>query len=275
MVDRVTSQTALKAAAGRAAHLLVDQPPYLLDDPVAERMLGDRADELIDRHRLAGADPVVTAARAQVTARTRFTEDRLAAAGLDQYVLLGAGLDSFAHRSPLAGAVRVFEVDHPETQEYKRSVAPDGPVTYVPVDFATDGLLDRLTAAGFDPARPAFVSWLGVSVYLDLPDIERLLAVVGAFAPGSELVAEHMLPAGHRDAAGDAYIEAIEPMVVRVGEPWRSMLSAAAITDVLQRNGFGAVRSVRQRDWVDPVLWERSDGLAPIQVSALAHAVVG
>jgi len=275
MVQRVISQTALKAAAGRAAHLLVDHPPYLLDDPVAVRMLGDRADELVDRHRLDGSNPVLAAARAQVTARTRFTEDRLAAARLDQYVLLGAGLDSFAHRSPLAGSARVFEVDHPETQEYKKSVAPSGPVNYVPVDFETDGLLDRLTEAGFDPARPALVGWLGVSAYLELPDIERLLAVVGTFAPGTEIVAEHMLPGGHRDAAGDSYVEAIEPTVVASGEPWRSLLSTADMADMLRRNGFGTVRAVEQQDWVDAALWDRSDGLAPIRVSMLAHAVVG
>ncbi|HEV7647802.1 MAG TPA: class I SAM-dependent methyltransferase [Actinophytocola sp.] len=95
------SRTALMAAAARAAHLLVDSPPYLLDDPVATRMLGARAGELLDYHRLHGTHLVLSAARAQVTTRTRVTESRLRASGADQYVLLGAGLDSFAHRSPV------------------------------------------------------------------------------------------------------------------------------------------------------------------------------
>lgn len=275
MVHRVISQTALRAAAARAAHLLVDDRPYILDDPFAAGMLGDRADELIGHHQRLRTHPVLAAARAQTTARTRFTEDRLAASGLDQYVLLGAGLDTFAHRSPAAGAIRVFEVDHPGTQEYKRSVAPEGPVTYVPVDFATDDLLERLVAAGFDPARASVVGWLGVSVYLDLPDIERLLAAVGRFATGTELVAEHMLPAADRDAAGEAYAAAVEQRAAEIGDSWRTLLSSAELSTMLRRNGFGTVRAVGQRDWIDHSMWNRSDPLSPVCASALAHAVVG
>lgn len=268
------SQTALMAAAARAAHLLVDQPPYLLDDPVATRMLGARADELVDYHRFQGTHPVLSAARAQVTARARFTEDRLAAAGVDQYVLLGAGLDSFAHRCSPAASVRVFEADHPATQEYKKSVAPDGPLTYVPVDFETNELLECLVRAGFDPSRRSLVGWLGVSMYLDLAAIERVLSVVGAFTPGTEIVLDHMLPPGDRDAAGDAYVEAVAPVAASQGEPWRTCLSTADMRGLLSRHGFGRVRSVSQRESVEPSLWERADVLRPIRLSALAHAVV-
>ncbi len=271
------SETALTAAAARAAHLLVDQPPYLLEDPVAARLLGPRAGELIDYHRLHGGHPVLSSARAQVTARTRFTEDRLAAAagrGVDQYVLLGAGLDSFGHRSPLAGSVRVFEVDHPATQEYKKSVAPAASVTYVPVDFETDGLLDRLLGAGFDRSRPSVVGWLGVSMYLDVPAIEQVLSVVGGFAPGTELVVDHMLPAGDRDAAGDAYVEAVAAMAAERGEPWRSYLSTSDMAGLLRRHGFGRVRAVGQRESVPAGLWRRTDSLRPCRLSVLAYAVV-
>jgi methyltransferase (TIGR00027 family) len=262
------------AAAARAAHRIVDRPPFILDDPLAVRMLGERADELIDYHRMHGAHPVLSVARAEVTTRSRFTEDRVAASGFDQYVVLGAGLDTFAHRA--AGSrVAVFEVDQPETQEYKKSVAPAGAVNYVPVDFETDDLLERLVKGGFDPARPAVVGWLGVALYLDLPDIERTLGQVATFAPGSELVAEHMLPAGRRDAAGDAFVAAVEPVVLESGERWRSLLSTEDIADLLRRNGFGTVRSVSQREAVPSRLWARSDGLVPGRVSALAHAVVG
>jgi methyltransferase (TIGR00027 family) len=273
-VHDVISQTALMAAAARAAHRLVDRPPFLLDDPVAARLLGSRAGELIDYHRLHGTHPILSAARAQVTARARFTEECLAAAGVDQYVLLGAGLDSFAHRSPLARSVRVFEADQPETQEYKKSVAPDGPVNYVPVDFETDEPLDRLAAAGFDPARRALVGWLGVTVYLDLPAIERVLAVLGTLASGTELVADHILPRGDRDEAGEAYAVAIGSAIESRGEPWRSCLSTADMADLLARHGFGKIRVVTQRESVDASMWERADTLAPIRLSVLAHAVV-
>lgn len=268
------STTALTAAAARAAHLLVDSPPYLLDDPVATRMLGERAGELLDYHRLHGTHPVLSAARAQVTARTHFTERRLRESGANQYVLLGAGLDSFAHRSPLAGSVRVFEVDHPQTQEYKKSVAPPGPVTYVPVDLAVDDVLERLSHAGFDPARPAFVGWLGVSMYLDLPAIERVLAVVGDLAPGTELVADHMLPAPDRDEPGNAYVTAVAPNAAQNGEPWRTFLSTTDMAALLTRHGFTGIRAVTQRESVDQSLWTRTDTLRPIRVSCLAHAKV-
>jgi methyltransferase (TIGR00027 family) len=233
IVRGVISRTALMAAAARAAHLLVDSPPYLLDDSVATRMLGEQAGELLDYHRLHGTHPVLSAARAQVTARTHYTESRLRESGADQYVLLGAGLDSFAHRS--RGAVRVFEVDHPRTQEYKKSVAPPGPVRYVPVDFATDDVLERLLHAGFDPARPAFVGWLGVSMYLDLPAIERVLAVVGGLAPGTELVADH---GGERRAVAHV--------------PVHNGHGRTAGAARLRRDPRGHPARVRGRDIVDP-----------------------
>src|SRR5882672_8153516 len=106
------SGTALTAAAARAAHLIVDDEPRIFTDPLAARLLGDRADELIGYHTLHGTHPVLSGARVQVACRSRYAQDalaRAAAAGVTQYVLLGAGLDSFAYRGGLAGRVRVFE----------------------------------------------------------------------------------------------------------------------------------------------------------------------
>lgn len=130
-------------------------------------------------HRASGDHVVLAGTRAQVTVRSRYTEERLAALvreGLTQYVLLGAGLDTFAYRSPLAGRLRVFEVDHPATQRWKQDlldaagIAPRSPephgLAYVPVDFESGSLVERLAGAGFDPAKPALLSWLGVSMYL-------------------------------------------------------------------------------------------------------------
>jgi len=116
--------TALTAAAARAAHLIVDGPPTIFADPLAHLVLAERADELLSYHRRHGEHLVLASARAQVTCRSRFTEDRLVdaiARGIEQYVILGAGLDTFAYRSELAARVRVFEVDHPSTQDWKRA----------------------------------------------------------------------------------------------------------------------------------------------------------
>jgi methyltransferase (TIGR00027 family) len=150
------SETAQTAAAARAAHLLVDRAPLIFADPLAYPLLGERAEELVAYHRGHGDHPVLAGARAAVTTRSRYTEDRLAALGADQYVILGAGLDSYAYRS--TGPVRVFEVDHPATQEWKHDrltdagIAVPSSVTFVPVDFEGDPLMESLRRNGFDPA---------------------------------------------------------------------------------------------------------------------------
>ena len=306
------SLTALTAAAARAAHLIVDDKPRIFADTLAEAMLGERAEDFIAYHRAHGTHPVLVGARAQVTCRSRYTEDRLAEGiehGIGQYVMLGAGLDSFAYRSPLAGRVLVFEVDHPATQDYKRGVAgaaggvaevargvagvargaevaggvagvagavwaaSDG-VMFVPVDFTRDSLADGLGRAGFDFAQPAFVSWLGVTMYLDAGAIEATVLVLGGFAPGSEIVLDYMLPAGLRDAAGQAYADLVGQVAAERGEPWRSVFAPEAMAALLARHGFGQVRDVGQRDMIPAAAWDRSDALRPVELSRIAHAAI-
>jgi O-methyltransferase involved in polyketide biosynthesis len=129
MDDRQPSQTALAAAAARAAHLVVDQEPLIFRDPVAADLIGEPGAEMVGYHRRSGDHIVLAGTRAQVSVRSRYTEQRLAELadrGLTQYVLLGAGLDSFAYRSPLAGRLRVFEVDHPASQRWKRDLLAAG-----------------------------------------------------------------------------------------------------------------------------------------------------
>ena len=269
---------AMTAAAARAAHLIVDDDPPIFVDTLAVTMLGERADEFIGFHRAHGSHPVLSGARAQVTCRSRYTEDGLAravASGISQYVILGAGLDSFACRSPLASQVRVFEVDHPATQEWKRQAqtAPDG-LTFVALDFAADSLGERLAQARFDFTAPALVSWLGVTMYLDADAIERTLAVIGGCAPGSELIVDYMLPAGLRDAAGDMYAELVGQASAERGEPWLSCLSPGEMAALLRRHGLGAIRDISQRDMIPAAAWQRSDSLHPVELSRIAHASV-
>ena len=283
--DGQPSLTALTAAAARAAHLIVDNEPRIFADTLAEAMLGERAEELIAYHRAHGTHPILAGARAQVTCRSRYAEDCLARGigrGIGQYVLLGAGLDSFAYRSPLADRVRVFEVDHPATQEYKRRVlgadgggrGADG-VTFVAVDFAADSLADALGRTGFDVAAPAFVSWLGVTMYLDETAVEAALSVLGGFAPGSEIVLDYMLPAELRDAAGQTYAELVGQAFAERGEPWRSVFAPEAMAALLARHGFGTARDVGQRDMIPAAAWERSDSLRPAELFRMAHTAIG
>jgi methyltransferase (TIGR00027 family) len=283
MDDRQPSQTALAAAAARAAHPVVDREPLIFRDPVAAALLGDKGEEMIGYHRASGDHIVLSGTRAQVTVRSRYTEQRLeelAADGLTQYVILGAGLDSFAYRSPLAGRMRTFEVDHPATQRWKRDLlaaasitAPDG-LVFVGGDLEREPLVDRLAAQGFDPSAPALVSWLGVSMYLTDEAVAASLAAIGGLAAGSELVMEYALPPRLRDETGQAYAEFALRVAEERGEPWLSFFTPEQLSDLLEANGLAVAGQARQQDAVPAALWRRSDALRPLDLCRLARAVV-
>jgi methyltransferase (TIGR00027 family) len=283
------SGTALTAAAARAAHLIVDEEPAIFADPLAAVLLGHRAEELIGYHTLHGTHPVLAGARAQVTCRSRYAEQAVARArdrGVRQYVILGAGLDSFGYRDSLDGhdrrndSLRVFEVDHPASQDYKRAAlaaagvpVPDS-VTFVPADLAADSLGECLAAAGFDAAAPAVIGWLGVTMYLTADAVGATMAAIAAFAPGSELIADYMLPEGSRDEAGALYGTLVAQASAERGEPWLCCLTPAEMAGIAARAGFREVRAVSQRDAIPARLWQRTDALKPARLAMLCHAAV-
>jgi methyltransferase (TIGR00027 family) len=280
-VTTTSSNTARTAAAARAAHLIVDQPPTIFSDTLACDLLGDEADEYIGYHRLHGTHIVLATARGQVVCRSRFAEDSLAAAvrrGTGQYVILGAGLDSFAYRSALSPQVRVFEVDQRATSEWKRCQLasaripePDN-LVFVACDFEAGSLADDLVHSGLNPAEPAFVSWLGVTMYLTEQAIAQTLADLRALAPGSEIVADYMLPPPLRDEAANVYVDLVAPTAAERGEPWLTFLSPQEMSKLLRGHGFRPLRHVAQRDVGDPATWVRSDSLTPVELSLIAHA---
>ncbi len=203
-----------------------------------------------------------------------------AARGITQYVILGAGLDSFAYRGKQTIKVDVFEVDHPATQEWKRKQLaqagipiPDG-TAFVPADFEHGELAAQLSGTGFDPARPALVSWLGVTMYLTQPAISQTLAELGTLAPGTELITDYMLPAGLRDQDGQSYADQVAPIAAQHGEPWLTCLTPDEMSAQLTAHGFGQVRRISQEDSISPQLWARPDTLRPIRLSMLAHATI-
>ncbi|MCG6499833.1 class I SAM-dependent methyltransferase [Kitasatospora sp. A2-31] len=274
------------SAAARAAHLIVDETPSIFADTLAHTFLGERAEELLDYHRSYGGHPVLSGARTTAVTRSRYTEDRLAelaGRGVDQYVILGAGLDSFAYRSELAASVRVFEVDEPTTQQWKRALLVETGTTvppsavFVPVDFEKESarsLADHLVRAGFDPGRPALVSWLGVTMYLTPEAIRRTLAVICGFAPGTELIVEHLLPAGLRDEVGQSYAELVMAAAAEQGEPWQTFLSIEQMDTLLLEHRLQPIEYARQRETINPAEWERTDTLRPFELSVLARARV-
>jgi methyltransferase (TIGR00027 family) len=199
------SRTALRVAMRRAAHQLYDAPPLVFDDPIAVAILGPHAQEL---ERTPGRDPAnkprpfSIALRAFLVARSRYAEDLLAhavARGVNQYVLLGAGLDTFAHRNPYP-LLRVFEVDHPATQQWKRALLHSGGLptpanlAYAPVDFERQSLPEQLLAAGFCSAAPAFFSWLGVVPYITLAAFRSTIRFISSQPRGSGVVFDYGQP---------------------------------------------------------------------------------
>ena len=262
------SRSALMAAAARAAHLLVDSPPVIFADTHAYALLGARAEELVSYHRNHGSHLVLASARAAVVTRSRFTEDQLA--GVGQYVILGAGLDTYAARS---SSPRVFEVDHPDTQSWKRDRLVSTAV-YVAVNLETDPLMPALLRSGFNPAEPALVSCLGVTMYLSVEAITKTIAELATCARGTKLIADYMLPTNLRDERGQTYVDLVAQNTADNGEPWRTFLRPEDLTDLLTHHGFTDIRHVTERDSVAADLWNRSDALTPATLTMLAQATL-
>lgn len=238
------SRTALAAAGHRAAHQLLEDG-RVFADPLAMAILGVPAAELLRGDMQAAA---ARAMRLFIAARSRFAEDSLAAAvarGVRQYVLLGAGLDTFAHRNPFAEiGLRVFEVDYPATQAWKQrrladaGLEPPASLTFAPVDFERQTLARGLAAAGFDAAAPAFFAWLGVTVYLTREAVMDTLRFIAA-APGGEVVFDYgepisAFPEGEARARQVARAERAAAM----GEPWITRFEPAELAAALRGLGF-------------------------------------
>jgi methyltransferase (TIGR00027 family) len=249
MQEGKPSGTAYRVALRRAAHQLVDDP-VVFHDPLALRILGLSADDprgLAESDLRAPGRPTSVSLRAFVVARSQFAEDTLAAAVGDvkatQYVLLGAGLDTFAYRNPFAG-VRVFEVDHPDTQRWKRALlckngvdVPQG-TAYVPVDFHHDSLRDRLAEAGFDEAAPAVFAWLGVVPYLTADGFAATLKVLSGCAAGSTLVMDYGLPRASLPLLEQMAFDSLAARVAAVGEPFQLFFTPEAIRAELEQWGW-------------------------------------
>ena len=244
MSDRNPSITALGTAYMRAAHQLLDASPHILEDPPAVTMLGPAAAQRITVAAESFQTPERRALRAHVVLRSRFAEDRLAASlnrGITQYVILGAGFDTFALRQPAwAHSLRIFEVDHEATQRLKRSIIAAAGLSvpenarFAAVDFEHELLCDGLRRHLVSPDEPTFFSWLGVTMYLNEDAIDAVLRSVAAFPEGSEIVLTFASPPGDSPSP-------IELSAARVGEPWISYFEPEMIDAKLRRSGFSTV----------------------------------
>jgi methyltransferase (TIGR00027 family) len=244
------SRTALGAAGHRAAHQVLEQGRIFVD-PLALRILGPDAEEAIAE---AEREPGRRGLRLFIAVRTRFAEDALAAAvarGATQLVVLGAGLDTYAYRAPLGERLRLFEVDHPDTQAWKReklaraSIAIPDALTFAPVDFEREGLAEGLAAAGFDPAQRSFFTWLGVTPYLTEPAIFATLGFIAALPGGAEVVFDYSNPPETIDhPERRAAHEELAARVAAAGEAFRTHLDTPALHVGLQKLGFSEIEDL-------------------------------
>jgi methyltransferase (TIGR00027 family) len=278
------SQTALRVALARAAHQVVDAPPRVLEDPFALKIVGaEAAARLVER---AGSQrsPFRIRMRAFVVARSRIAEDELAAAmqrGVRQYVVLGAGLDTFAlrNRSP-AMDLRVFEVDHPATQAWKRrllaqaGIAEPGNLAFVPVDFERTPWLDALRQAGFRSDEPAHFAWLGVAMYLDAQVVAQTLASIATLPAGSSVVFDYLVPASELGAARRAILAVLSGLVALAGEPLRSHFTGAQMQALLRESGFGTIGDLGPDELNARFYAGRADGLRVGEMGRIACARV-
>lgn len=281
MQDALPSRTALRVAHRRAQHQLLDHPPVFAD-ALAQRL----ADHASPPDYRPGEDehPLLSRPlRAFMAARSRYAEDQLAEAVarcVGQYVILGAGLDTFAYRNPYPPSLRVFEVDHPATQGWKRGsldragIVPPASLRFVAVDFEKQSLAEQLRLAGFDATAPAFFSWLGVVPYLSDEALNTTLDYIAGLPAGSAVVFDYPLPPDALEPQVRQILEDLARRVGALGEPFRSYFRPEALAARLRGLGFAEVRDLGGAEINAHYFSGRADGLQVGSAAHLALAIV-
>ena len=268
----IPSRTAYGVAIRRAAHQVLDQPA-IFEDPVAAKVIGREAHTaLLGRRELATvADEASRQLRLFVAARSRYAEDELArfvAEGVRQYVVLGAGLDTFAYRNPYSGYLRVFEVDHPDTQAWKREqvqaagIEVSTQVTFLPADFEKQKLATILeNAPEFDDTSPVFFSLLGVTSYLTAEAFTETLRAVASMQPRSGIVFDYAVSREGLNLADATALRRLAARVAEAGEKFQLFLRPHTLSLTLQEMGFTCVKDLGQNEINSRYFQDRVDGL--------------
>jgi methyltransferase (TIGR00027 family) len=254
----------------RAAHQLYDAQPLVFDDPIAVAILGPHAAEI---ERTPGRNPdrkprpFSIGLRAFIVARSRYAEDLLAQAvtrGVAQYVLLGAGLDTFAYRNPYP-SLRVFEVDHPATQQWKCELLSDTNLptptnlTCVPVDFERQSLAGQLHAAGFNSSAPTFFAWLGVVPYLTLTAFRATLSFIAAQPPNSGVAFDYGQPRAALSPREQLAFDSLASRVQLAGEAFQLFFTPPKVASELA--AFYNLEDLGSPEINQRYFARRSDGL--------------
>ena len=267
MQEGTFSKTAHRVAVRRAAHQLLDQP-RVLDDPLALRIIGAEAENEL-RSNPKEDHAFSRAFRAFMAARSRFAEDELALAvaqGVRQYVVLGAGLDTFAYRNPHSG-LRVFEVDHPATQAWKRErleaagIAIPTSLTFVPIDFERQTLADGLGQSGFNGNAAAFFSWLGVTPYLTREACLVTLSFIAKMPAGSGVVFDFAVDPALLNLGQRMALKALSKRVAAVGEPFQLFFDPEKLQGEMKGMGFRRTEFLQGKELNARYFKDRKDGL--------------
>ncbi len=300
MIQATPSRTALRVALRRAAHQLVNTPPLVFPDPFAIPILGPEAAVELQRTPSAHRKPHSAALRAWVVARARFAEDTLATAvanraaaigeaadrttangkAATQYLILGAGLDTFALRNPFPH-LRIFEVDHPATQAWKRdrlraaNLALPASVTLVPVDFEQQSLHRQLLQVGFDFCLPTVTAWLGVVPYLTPEAFAATCRVLGGLPAGSDLVFDYSQPREVLPPVEQLMHDSLAARVAQAGEPFQLFFTPTQLAAALRNHGLQTVEDLGSRELATRYFAHRTDGLGLHGTAGrLCHATV-
>ena len=259
------SMTARAVATRRAAHQILDHPP-VLDDPIAVPILGPELYVDPVRH----ADPRSKAFRAYMVGRSRYAEDTLAtahAAGVNQYVVLGAGMDTFAYRNPFPSLL-VYEVDFPSMQAFKREmlasakIAEPSNLTFVPLDFEHQTLREGLAESGFDFEQPAFFSWLGVIPYLTLAAFRATIDLVASLPAGSGITFDYSLSEEELSPRLRIARKSLAARVAAAGEPFQLFFRSEQMDNELRAAGFQRIEQLDSCQLNARYFAGRTDGLS-------------
>ncbi len=272
------SLTSLGAAGLRAAHQLLDGEPKLLSDPVILQLLDPGHIEEIKARASQFQYPETLRLRSRIALRSRYAEDRLTLAyarGVRQYLLLGAGLDTFAWRQPEGlDQLKIFEADHPATQEQKRQrlsragLSIPANCQMIAINFETETLEEALRKSSFDFHAPCFISWLGVTVYLSKEAVDTVFRFVSTLFKSSELV----FTFAQERVAG--FMNHTAARAAAAGEPWVTYFRPEDLSRRLYELGFSSVHFLEPEEAWKKYYINRHDGLAAPSLASIASAIV-
>jgi len=274
MEQQRASQTAIRVAVQRAAHQVLDGEPKILNDRICVGLFPEASEAVLRDSAQHYHQPSMRRSRANYVLRSRFAEDRLedaAKRGVSQFLLLGAGLDTFAYRQPKwAQSLRIIEVDHPASQTYKiamlrraRATVPEN-VSFFPIDFENENATSSLASVPLDKNKRLFVSWLGVTQYAERKALLETLRLIAGWSSGSEIVLTYI-----KDDWSDLDDDARKSMVDSESfakaskEPWVSKLSTASMADLLSSAGFSQSQELGIDQAKQLYFGNRTDGLTP------------